>query len=334
MAQDSGMSSDDGHSTAMLDAASQISIVTTWMSAKERIASLRSLILTARMSVKWERNRCHQQEELFVNIMNSFMSVLDVAASQGFYSPSKDELDHLSRKLNSSSDDLKRQREKTARMEDGLSNQEYRLTELEGEIYQELDREFRLHRSSNQTSTTSHSVSEEPTSIRDTDTEIVEPLLDELYSRMGDLRILLDRLNDFEYELRQELDERDLLRAAGQCNLDSDEEFFEGRKIERTQIQSELEQAHADVNRLKELCTAQGIPFEDVQFPNLLDNAYSETSTATSGNKQENISTRRSGSSNILNTFLNARERVKSWLGDSSRPEERQDANEQADQEV
>ncbi|KAF1998972.1 hypothetical protein P154DRAFT_577364 [Amniculicola lignicola CBS 123094] len=296
---------------AMLDSDHQLSIIQIWMNAQPRIAQLRNLILSLRLDVKQERDRCTELETLFDHILDNFILVLNAATAHGFYGRYKDELDRYAENLKSLRGGLKRQREKNSRLADTLCNQEYTLTDLEGKIYQELDREFRIGLSP---PTTFTSISQADTTRKSDDTSTAESTRDELYSRMGDLRVLLDRLADFEFELRQELDERDLLRGAGQMNLISDDQLFQERKVEHQELQQELEKTRADVDSLKELCTSRGIAFEDVQFANPYDE--SEEALTARSERLDPESTPPLAGSTILSTFLSTRDRVKKWLSE------------------
>ncbi|KAF2267707.1 hypothetical protein CC78DRAFT_576698 [Lojkania enalia] len=291
-------------------------IVQIWMPAQQRIAPLRSLILVGRVDVIRERARCKQQEELFERLVNAFIATLEAVRQQGSYFQRTEELGNLARQITLARDDLRRVSEKRAVFEDSLSNQEYKLTELEKEIYSELDAELRSQLKAH-TSDISHSYSPSEGPVLSgnpvVESEANLNLLDELYSRIGDLRNFLELLNDFEYDLRQELDERDLLRATGQTDMTSDEQFFEGAKVERDRIERELEKAKRDVNRLKDLCKNQGIEFEDVHFSNLQQKVDTEIVPSTSLLVDPD-SRLGSSQSSIYNTFVNARERVRNWL--------------------
>lgn len=316
--QPSSSSLDDKVSAHTLKQESQSTtyIIKLWMSAKHRIALLRNFILTTRMDARKQKTRCKQQEESFYRIMSDFISVLGIATKSS-YSQYKTDLDRLSMQLRTIWDEIKALRESSCSLEDALSNYEYQLTELEDEVYSQLDQEFRRnspqpspHNASNRSTQPDHA----------TTTNADTAPRDELYSRMSDIRIFLDRLTNFEYTLGQELDERDVLRAAGQIDISSDEQFFEEAKVERARIQNDLEQAQADVAKLKEQCTRLGLEFEDVQFHNpLVDETEIYTESLSPMAEQPDIvPDERRGSSSILDSFFSARERVRNWVTNPS----------------
>jgi hypothetical protein len=306
----------------MLDQNAQIRVIDAWMSAIRQITSLRDVILTARMDIKRERTLCSQQEAFFESLMDAFVTLLNSVLEHGSYLQCKNDLDDLSKKMLSSKEDLKMLRQRSSRMEDGLSSQEYRLTKLEEDLYQRINTEYEPN--STQTAADSSRTSnttkipmkanrpEDPASPRD-----------EFYSRMGDLRILLDRLGNFEHELRQELDERDLLRATGQIRISDDTDFFAETRNERAKLQKELEDTQADVKRLKQLCIYEGIEFEDIQFHNpfYLEAVTDETYSKPPIQAEAATLPRPESSSGIISSFLSTQDKVKDWLKDPSSSE-------------
>lgn len=310
---------DHENSQPMLEPDAEMRVIHAWMSAIRQITSLRDIILTARMDIKRERMLCYQQEEFFQGLMDDFVVLLNSAIEDDSYIERKNEFDNLSGNMKSSGKELKVLRQRTSGMEDGLSSQEYRLTQLENELHQYIDAEYRLNstqpiENSSRTSmaTTLHA--------KTNDTEPPTNPRDELYSRMGDLRILLDRLNDFEYELRQELDERDVLRATGQIKVSDDTVFFEEVRNEREKLQRELEDAQSDVERLKQVCARKGIEFEDVYFhsPFYPNNEYDQASSTPSIQAEVAKPLLHESPSGIVSNYFSMRERVKDWLEDPS----------------
>ncbi|KAF2114165.1 hypothetical protein BDV96DRAFT_110799 [Lophiotrema nucula] len=305
------------------DNAAQLRAIDIWLAARPRIAAIRIQILTFRVDVKRERDGYSRVESLIEKVLDQFMEILGTAGTTGAYMSSWDHLEHLRDRLLSAREDLKKQREKLAAVEDGLSNQEYKLTEMEQEIYQELDREY-LSGPSSQTHTGLALNTPPPTT---SDTNTTHSAQQELYSRMGDLRILLDRLNDFEVDLRQELDDRDVSRAYGETGLIPDEQFFEEHRNVRKQLQQDMDGVQAEISRLKQLCDSQMIPYEDVQFPEPLYEASTSDASTTSARLPEApvpepAVSQRSGSSSVIKSFMNTRDRVKKWLGDPLNPAE------------
>ncbi|ORY18204.1 hypothetical protein BCR34DRAFT_583127 [Clohesyomyces aquaticus] len=310
--QETSKSINHGGSTNTLESMPDTSILEKWVQHGPNIANCRMLILTARINLIKERHMCVQFEALVDSIMDRIVALRDAATTVETLASCIDDLVRLSKRLKDARESLKEQRRKTTDLEDQLSSQEYILTELEKQVYQNVDKELQT-RLDMENSTHSDARESAIADSRSTIRKQQSPV-EELYSRMGDLRIHLDRLSDFEADLRAEMDERDLLRAAGRLDISTDDEFFQQRKLERSQIQAELERAQVDVKHLKELCRSQGLEFEDVQFPNPLDEIYTETLFTTSA----------APSSKILDNYEDRRERVNVWLTDPSKADEPQ----------
>ncbi|KAF2179463.1 hypothetical protein K469DRAFT_694148 [Zopfia rhizophila CBS 207.26] len=315
---------DSSSTETMLDPTPTMSVLPIFIATRGQVAYLRNMILSKRIDLRKERDRYHQQRKHFRDMRGTFIGILHKATSENLYREYRDHLNDLSRNVSSSDALLAEEEQSFANTEDYLSELEYRLNELEEEIYVDINKEFRsLHYSGHVPFITNTSQAPTAQSTPGSAAGVPSPL-DELYSRMGDLRILLDRLNDFEYELRQEVDERDMLRGAGQLDT-PDDQFFEGRRKYRSQIQEQLDQAQADVAILKELCTSQGIPFEDIPANIPLNSAFNAATETTSDNGEHGIiAGQQDDSSTIVNTFLDSRNRVTNWFGDSIRHEDAQ----------
>jgi hypothetical protein len=306
---------DNENSYPMLDPNAQLRVVHAWMDAMRQVASLRNIILTGRIDVKREQARCSQEEETFKRHMDSFMATITIAQEHGTYQECKANLEDLSRKVKMSGEELSSLRKGCSEREDNVSNHEYQLTRLEEHIYHQIDAEYRFNSIQPTTNSSHGSLSTQVQAVNNT-AQAPSNARDELYSRMGDLRILLDRLSEFEYELRQELDERDVLRATGQIDVSDDKTFFEGRREDRAKLQQELEETQADVERLKHLCRRKGIDFEDVHFHNPFysyieaDGTYSTLSTQAEASKMPLPES----PSGILDAYFSKQERVENWV--------------------
>lgn len=295
-----------GDSTAQYDA------FQAWMVYITGIASQRDAILTERTDLKKQRSLLSQQEQHFFDTMKTVLSLVDIAIKDR--SPTEyDKLHTVTHELKASWDAIQRLRQETSSLEDSLSSKEYFLTSNERDAYYGVD----LRRQQGQLQPTSLP---EPSSITNEPSQhpgsSAKNIRDALYSRMGDLRILMDRIHDFEDYLRQELDERDILRAAGHIPPSDDKTFFQESRIERGKIQTELEEAQADVERLKQLCRQQGVHFEDVQFsePSQQERLYVDSYSADSCQEQASGLPLLESTSGILDTFFATHERVASWL--------------------
>ncbi|KAH7378345.1 hypothetical protein BKA66DRAFT_571766 [Pyrenochaeta sp. MPI-SDFR-AT-0127] len=250
---------------------------------------------------------------------------------QGLNSESQDTLNRLLHELKGSRNELKSLRERAAALEDSLSRYEYQLQRIEEDVYQELDRELQDNRAPHEPHLESSSAGIIEPKTHDTGT--ATELRDMLYSRMGDIRIHLERLNNFEFDLQDELQERDILRAAGNAEVTTDAEFFEHARGERARIQQELEDAQVEVSKLKERCIQNNIGFEDPQFAEVLYQPGMDSLVTASGLGEPQMEEHQ-GSSTIINAFFNAQERIKQWLEKpSGSPNSEPDATKEARQE-
>jgi hypothetical protein len=298
----------------MLDSNTQGSAFQAWVDAIPDIASQRDLILTERLDVMNQRTLLYQQEKHFASIENKLVDLVDGTMPDDLVSQRCDELKVLRDEMKTSRQELMSLRQRISGLEDRLSSHEYILTKDERNAYQNID----YNRSQGFLQSTPHASqslnqTERPPTTPDVTSQ--DPR-DTLYSRMADLRILLDRLHDFEDYLRHELDERDALRASGQVLLRNDAEFFQGARIERADLQKEFDEAQTDVERLKQLCRRKGIEFEDVNFHNPYfpyaeaENIISTLSTQAEATKMPLPES----PSGILGAFFSTQERVKNWL--------------------
>ncbi|CAO2654006.1 Nn.00g107390.m01.CDS01 [Neocucurbitaria sp. VM-36] len=288
-----------------------MAIIQIWMSARSRIASLRDMILATRTGMRRERCQCYQQEEEFKQLMDEFMTVLNVTLAHDYDSQHRDTLSRLCRELNRSRNSLTSLRERYATLENILSNYEYQLQSVEEGVYRELEKRLQQHvapeviqidPNSSQTAVPSHLEAVEDMGLRD-----------RLYSRMGDLRIHLERLNNFEFDLREELEERDVLRAEGQVHLTTDTQFFEQARDERARIQQELEEVQTEVQELRKRCNRGGIDYEEPQFPEVLYHTSFRNSASTSDPTGPQPEVQRESSA-IISDFFTAQERINQWL--------------------
>ncbi|KAF1832447.1 hypothetical protein BDW02DRAFT_581204 [Decorospora gaudefroyi] len=287
--------------------------VEVWKNARAQITPLRELIFGTRMDVKREKYKCHLQEEQYEKIMENLMATLNTATTPESDLQNIHTLNGLSLELKHCRNELNATRKRTFALEDILSCHERRMHQMEDDAYtdfmkinlenDELDR-VQVQSSSVRTvlPQTSHTNC---------------GLLARLYTRMGDTRIHFERLNNFEFDFREEMEERELIRASGQLEDTTDAQFFEQMKAERIKIQQDLEEAQKEVETLKNLCIQNGIDFEEPQVPDMLPDAgpedYSkifDPSTLTQDVQP--------GSSSVIGAFFNAQDRVARWLRASS----------------
>lgn len=296
---------------------SQETLVRTWMSGRAQIAGLRDIILTKRIEVKRERSQRYIQEEQFERIMETYMDVLSTITPKGFDLQTRSTLNRISQELKSCKKDLETLRKRAATLEDALSRHEYELQRVEEHVYLDLDKQLKQSELSYRREIERNSTSAISPSGSNVDTRM--GLRDRLYSRIGDVRIYLERLYNFEYDLREELEQRDLIRASGQVVTTTDYQFFEQTSAERTRIQQDLEQAQVEVEELKEKCLQNGIEFEEPTFAE--DHGQTETdSFATIFEDSTYQPEEAQGSSSIIGAFYSAHERVMRWLKEPTGP--------------
>ena len=302
----------------MLNSDAQNSALEAWMDAIPEIAPQRDLILTERTEIKEERKLLYQQEEYFVKVVDHLFSLMESTNPDDPSSKHQEEIIDLLTKTKTSRQDLGLLRQRTSMLEDRLSSHEYMLTKTERKAYDKVDsyQQQGLLQQTLRPSPLSDHI-ERPSQPPDSSPQ---DLREELYSRMADVRILLDRLHDFEDYLRGELDDRDILRASGQTPLSNDADFFDEARIERATLQTEFEEAQADVDRLKQLCVQQGVGFQDVHFedPFQRETCYDDTYSTLSTQEEAATLPLPESPPGILGTFFATRERVKNWLKDPS----------------
>ena len=286
-----------------------------WMSARTHIASLRNAVLITRIDVKRERSQLYRQEEELTSILKSFTYVVENSIPQKLDLHSKHTLNRHSQDLKHCKSDLEVQRQRTAALEGTLSNYEYQLQQVEEDVYFELDHETRRNELTYKMQVQSNSTQTVPPS--DSGFDDVAELRERLYSRMGDLRIHLERLNNFEFDLREELEERDLIRASGQTDIITDAQFFEQTRSDRARIQQDVEDAQTDVRELKEHCVRDGVDFEEPDLPDMLFHTETKDLVAPFEPPAHQHQAQR-GSSSIIGAFFSAQERVKRWLKEPS----------------
>jgi hypothetical protein len=212
--------------------------------------------------------------------------------------------------------------------EDYLSDLEYRLGKKEGALFHYLDialagEDVGYEHTGSFSGTASSITSHEAPQID------FDPLLKELYSKMGDRNVYRDRLIDFNFRLQQELEARETLRGEGK-EVGTDEEFYTTRLPEQTQIQVDLDNASADVRHLRQLCLDKGINIDsanDDDDESTLE-VHSEVFSAPTDQEGSTMPSTMgcppripqsigSISPGVISGFLNTRERVRKWLVDA-----------------
>lgn len=236
-------------------------------SAQRRVARLRGRVLALRGQLVDQRSKClilrrHSQE-----VQGKFMSMLDPAVEKGNLEHAQPELAQTYQEIRESNAELNQQESHTLDLEDRLCVLEYRLGKLEDRLYQDRETGLEDYETGyGYTGTSSEGIT--VTSSNGTTHDNAPPCLQELYSRMGDLKILQDRLEDFEFEFQQELRNREARLSQGEAVLPEDE-FLESYKPEEDQIRAELVQAETDVQDLRKLCLREGInPDDEIFLPN------------------------------------------------------------------
>jgi hypothetical protein len=281
-----------------------------WMSTRSQVASLRGAILVTRTNLKKERLRCDQQEKIEEDLFGKCMSRLHALTLSGLDVDIRDDMYRSYNELNFCRTDLRLLRERTAIIEDTLSNYEYQLERLEEEAYLDITQ-------SRQQKEPEHE-RRAPSSFLHTALPIQTGqdhglgLRERLYTRMGDIRIYHERLSNFEFDLRDRVEERDAIRAAGLNDLTSNAEFFERARALRMRIKEEHDRAHEDVLELKRRCVQEGLEFEEPDFLNPIHCTHPEGTTPSSEPTP--------GLPNMIEEYFASQERTANWLGESVEP--------------
>jgi len=230
------------------------------------------------------------------------------------------ELARTYQEIRESNAELNQQESQTRDLEDRLCVLEYQLGKLEDGLYQDREIGPDYETGYGYTETSSEGVT--VTSSNGTTHDNTPPCLQELYSRMGDLKIFQDRLEDFKFEHQQELRNREALLSQGEAVLPEDE-FLESYRLEENQIRAELVRAETDVQDLRELCLREGInPDDEIFLPNL--EAHSEPFTVPPEIEDATVQQYHSypmkpyGNSpptgHIFSGILSTRDRINTWL--------------------
>jgi len=289
----------------------QAQFMKIWLSHRSRISSLRSTILVMRTNLRRERLQCRHKEEVEQKLQAQCMTHVNEDAIYKNSTESWDRWIETFAELKSCRADLISSRKQTAALEDALSSQEYQLDRLEETIYSDVAQ------STDQEG--SHQPVQTPSSFLHTALPIANDLdhdmglLEKLYMRMGDIRIYHERLSNFEFDLRERAEERELIRAAGTNQLSTDAVFFDRARVQRSRIQEEHTKAHEDVHSLKQQCIEQGIEFQEPEFAKSMYCTVLESTTPSSGSIQAPL--------NLVGDYFASQERVETWLGKPIEPE-------------
>ncbi|KAI8937914.1 hypothetical protein NX059_005598 [Plenodomus lindquistii] len=280
----------------------QANSIQTWMSARPQISSLRDMILAVRTNLGRENNNRRQHEHMFQLVATDFISAVELFMATINTDPSPHALRHLHQKLVTYKDSMDTARDRAAPLEELLSNHEYQLQRVEEMAYTHM-----------------HNITEPNTrqSSKDKGTFDPEPgepaVLKRLYLSMGHVGNLLERLYNFEFDLREQLDERDIARRTGEILADTDAQFFEDSRLQREQLERQLETAQAEMQALKLSCHRDGIEFEEPNFPDVLFHTREESSLSRS---EPVISRPRAlpGSSSTIDAWFSSQDNTKKWV--------------------
>lgn len=249
------------------------------------------------------------------------MDLLSTAMENGNLEHAQTELDQAYQGILESNAELNQQELRTRDLEDRLCVMEYRLGKLEDKVYR--DNEIALEdygTGCEGIETSSDDLTE--SSSHGTAQDNIPPCLQELYSRIGDLKILQDRLEDLEFEIKQTLRIREDLASSSQAVLPEDE-FLQNCRLEENQIREELARTETDVQDLRELCLREGINPDDEIY--LSDpEVHSEPFTVPPNIEDSTLQQRpffpiRSYGNapltgHFLTTISSARDRINLWL--------------------
>jgi hypothetical protein len=264
-------------------------------------------ILVTRTNLKKDRLQCGRQERTEEDLFGKCMARLHALTLSELDVDSRDDIYRSHNELKLCRADLRVFRERTAILEDILSNYEYQLEHLEEEVYSDItqpkqpkepEHEQKAPSSFLHTTLPIHTGQDHNLGLRE-----------RLYTRMGDIRIYHERLSNFEFDLRDRVEERDAIRAAGQNELTSNAEFFERARAQRLRIKEEHDKAHEDVRELKLQCVHEGIEFEEPDFLNPIYCTHPEGNTPSSEPAP--------GLPNMIEDYFASQERTANWLGES-----------------
>lgn len=302
---------------SMQDHNSQLSIIRTWMGAVPDMTAVRNRILTGSTSARRDVQLCQQQEEYFDSLLERLMKIVSKIQPCAGCSQTLDDFDSVSKGMRISHEKLRELRQVKRQSEDGILSQVHALKIIEEDVYRQIHG-WTVDRLG-QTPPASQPpfpIDQAPSN----DEDIASNFRSALYSRMSDVRVLLDRTRIFEENLREALEERESLRALGHHDISDDVQFFEESREEREQIQADLEEAQDDVERLRRLCIEKGIEFYDVQFtyPHHPKAPIPDTISIPSTQAEAATLTLPESPSGILGSFFAKRELIQSWLKDPS----------------
>lgn len=272
------------------------------MSARPRIASLRDLILALRTSIRRETQQQRQRDETFKKLGREIIAALNESLTRKHDTNRQAELNRLSQELEDCRVTLNIIGDRIISLEDHLSSNEYHLQQIEADVYRKLEQET-------ERSVAPHAMQIQPNTPQNQSFGLLETL----YSRMGDVRIFFERLNNFEYDLRDELDEREVLHATGGVRLLSDAQFFEQSRRHRENMERDLEFAQEEVEKLKKQCVQAGIEFEEPRSLALLSQAAAHLDPTTSGGLSDGHDNCE-GKLDTIGAFITSQERIEEWL--------------------
>ena len=279
-----------------------------WLSTRPQVASLIGAILVTRTNLKKERLQYVREEKKVEDMFSECMAQLHIHTASKFSMERRNNAFQSQHQLEHCRADLKLLRERTAILEDTLSNYEYQLERLEEEVYLDIIEASRRAEPKPQPVRAPSSFLNTTLPI-DTGHDQASGLRERLYTRMGDIRIYHERLSNFEFDLRDRVEERDAIRAAGQTELTSNADFFERARAQRMRIKEEHDKAHEDVRELKRQCIQEGIQFEEPDFLNPIYCTHPEGTTPSSEPT--------SSLPNMIEDYFASQERTTNWLGGS-----------------
>ena len=289
----------------------QAQFMKTWLSHRSHISSLRSTILVMRTNLRKERLQCWHKEDVEQKLQAQCLNCLSEDAIYKNSTESWNRWIKTFAELKRCRADLISSREQTAALEDALSSQEYQLDRLEETIYSDVAQPTDQDGPYQPVQTPSSFLHTALPIDNDHDHDM--GLLEKLYMRMGDIRIYHERLSNFEFDLRERAEERELIRAAGTNQLSTDAVFFDRARVQRSRIQEEHTRAHEDVHLLKQQCTEQGIEFQEPEFAKSMYCTLLESTTPSSSSIQ--------APPNMVGDYFASQERVETWLGKPTEPE-------------
>lgn len=294
--------------------------------SKEQIDPLREHFQDAALNYKRAREKLLRFAKEVQRTKDDLQHTIEQVALVGneAFDNAKSQMDTLAPQLDLSLIGMEQEANQCSRVEDQMANVLFKISEFENQICPALDNHVQhIQQPEDWSLRRRQHLSEEATARVPAQ---IPPIVEEYYARIGDYRLYIEALHNFESELRDELDQRDFMIAGG-YNVISELDFFRDRREEREQMQRDLDKAEADIVRLKEECLRNGYKLEDdIYLP--VSEASEKSVTLTPShekafdNQNPNPASSKdsivSSKDSIIDRFFDGRDRITDWVAQGS----------------